>query len=262
MSESPENKPADQSSSASGQENGNRNRNRSRNRNRNRNRNRDHNGGENKQGGGNKNGNRNRNRNRGGQGQGQGQGRNRSRRPAPQPITLWDKILNFLGLWKPKTVERKRTPKPERDQNQPDRQAPKVNTRNAKSRGQKKRARQTPDASAVKGTRLYVGNLSYDANESDLEDLFKGVGAVRHIDIVYNRNTHRSKGYGFVQMARLEEAKRAVEVLHDQPFMGRTLIVNEAKSDGPAPSDGEPPVTDTPAPDQTPRPATPPAESA
>ena len=61
-------------------------------------------------------------------------------------------------------------------------------------------------------------------------------------------------------MARLEEAKRAVEVLHDQPFMGRTLIVNEATSDGPAPSEGQPPISDTPEPDETPRPATPPED--
>jgi|TARA_B110000483_G_C18017624_1_gene473686 RNA recognition motif-containing protein len=66
------------------------------------------------------------------------------------------------------------------------------------------------------------------------------VGTVRNIDIVYNRNTHLSKGYGFITMSQLEEAKRAVEVLHDQPFMGRTLIVNAAKSDGPEGSDGAP----------------------
>ena len=81
--------------------------------------------------------------------------------------------------------------------------------------------------------RLYVGNLSYDATEYDLEELFKGVGAVRKVELVYNRHTHKSKGYGFVNMANMEEAERAVEVLHDQPFMGRKMIVNGARSKGP-----------------------------
>ena len=56
----------------------------------------------------------------------------------------------------------------------------------------RQKPRPTPDSSTVEGTRLYVGNLSYDASEHDLEDLLKGVGSVRNIDIVYNRNTHRS----------------------------------------------------------------------
>jgi RNA recognition motif-containing protein len=50
--------------------------------------------------------------------------------------------------------------------------------------------------------------------------------------VVYNRSTHRSKGYGFVEMLRMDEAIRAVEVLHDQPFMGRKMTVSGAKSKG------------------------------
>ncbi len=142
--------------------------------------------------------------------------------------------------------------------------APKENVRDASGRtskdggdregggGKTARARQkprpTPDSSQVDGKRLYIGNLSYDAAEHDLEDLLKGVGAVRKIEIVYNRNTHRSKGYGFAEMARVDEAKRAVEVLHDQPFMGRTLIVNGAKSKGPVDSDGDPAPQENPPP--------------
>jgi RNA recognition motif-containing protein len=71
---------------------------------------------------------------------------------------------------------------------------------------------------------------------------------VRKIEIVYNRNTHRSKGYGFVEMAGVDEAKRAVEVLHDQPFMGRTLIVNGAKSKGAVDADGDPAPQENPPP--------------
>jgi len=74
--------------------------------------------------------------------------------------------------------------------------------------------------------------LSYDVSESDLQDLFKGIGGVRNVEIVYNRSTHRSKGYGFVEMLHMDEAKRAVEVLHDQPFMGRKLTVSGAQSKG------------------------------
>jgi RNA recognition motif-containing protein len=65
-----------------------------------------------------------------------------------------------------------------------------------------------------------------------LQELFKGIGAVRNVEIVYNRSTHRSKGYGFVEMLRMDEAIRAVEVLHDQHFMGRKMTVSGAKSKG------------------------------
>ncbi|RYD34471.1 MAG: hypothetical protein EOP87_09120 [Verrucomicrobiaceae bacterium] len=84
----------------------------------------------------------------------------------------------------------------------------------------------------MESSRVYVGNLSYDVSESDLIDLFKGIGGVRNVEVVYNRTTHRSKGYGFVEMLHVDEAKRAVEVLHDQPFMGRKLTVSGAKSKG------------------------------
>jgi RNA recognition motif-containing protein len=84
----------------------------------------------------------------------------------------------------------------------------------------------------VESPRVYVGNLSYDVTEGDLQDLFKGIGGVRNIEIVYNRATHRSKGYGFVEMLHVDEAKRAVEILHDQPFMGRQMTVSGAKSKG------------------------------
>ena len=57
-----------------------------------------------------------------------------------------------------------------------------------------------------------------------------------------------AKGYGFVEMARIDEAKRAVEVLHDQPFMGRTLIVNGAKSKGAVDADGDPAPQENPPP--------------
>jgi RNA recognition motif-containing protein len=84
----------------------------------------------------------------------------------------------------------------------------------------------------VESPRVYVGNLSYDVSEQDLQELFKGVGPVRNVEIVYNRTTHRSKGYGFVEMLHMDEAIRAVEVLNDQHFMGRKMTVSGAKSKG------------------------------
>jgi RNA recognition motif-containing protein len=78
-----------------------------------------------------------------------------------------------------------------------------------------------------------VGNLSYDATESDLVELFNGVGQVRNAEIVTYNDTYRSKGFGFVTMQTVDEALRAVETLHDKHFMGRKLVVNGSRSEGP-----------------------------
>jgi RNA recognition motif-containing protein len=81
----------------------------------------------------------------------------------------------------------------------------------------------------VTSPRLYVGNLSFDATETDLNELFSGVGSVASVEVVSNRHTQRSKGFAFVQMQSIEEALRAVEVLHDKDYMGRKLLVSGAK---------------------------------
>jgi hypothetical protein len=87
-----------------------------------------------------------------------------------------------------------------------------------------------PEAVEVTTPRLYVGNLSFDATESDLFELFNGVGAVQNAEVVTYRHNQRSKGFAFVQMLTVEEAKRAVEELHDKEFLGRKLVVSGAKS--------------------------------
>jgi RNA recognition motif-containing protein len=79
--------------------------------------------------------------------------------------------------------------------------------------------------------RLYVGNLSFDASESDLFELFNGVGQVQNAEIVTYKHNQRSKGFAFVQMQSIDEAKRAVAELHDKEFLGRKLVVSGAKSD-------------------------------
>lgn len=202
---------------------------------------------------------------------------------APPKRTFIQKILGFLGLYKdpapPSRLERQPNPQPAQQpsqkQSQParDDRQPKSNTRNARSEGearppreprepreprpegeQKPRKERAPrgdrpkggDGKSVESTRVYVGNLSYDVTEQDLQELFKGIGGVRNVEIVYNRSTHRSKGYGFVEMLRKDEAVRAVEVLHDQPFMGRKMTVSGAKSKGlDEREDSEPETTPT-----------------
>jgi hypothetical protein len=95
------------------------------------------------------------------------------------------------------------------------------------------RGNRSPEIVEVTNPRLYVGNLSYDATESDLFELFTGAGAVQNAEVVSHKYSQRSKGYAFVEMANTEEAKRAVDVLHNQDFMGRKLVVSGAKSRGP-----------------------------
>lgn len=88
----------------------------------------------------------------------------------------------------------------------------------------------SPEMVEVTSPRLYVGNLSFDASESDLFDLFNGVGSVQNVEVVVNRHTMRSKGFAFVQMQSIDEAKRAVDELHNKDYMGRKLVVSGAKA--------------------------------
>src|SRR6201987_1210543 len=92
------------------------------------------------------------------------------------------------------------------------------------------RSPRKPESVEVTTPRLYVGNLSFDATESDLFELFNGVGAVQNAEVVTYRHNQRSKGFAFVQMQTVEEAKRAVQELHDKEFLGRRLVVSGAKS--------------------------------
>jgi RNA recognition motif-containing protein len=95
---------------------------------------------------------------------------------------------------------------------------------------QQPRPARKPEAIEVTSPRLYVGNLSFDATESDLFELFNGVGHVQNAEVVSYRHNQRSKGFAFVQMQTIEEAKRAVQELHDKEFLGRKLVVSGAKT--------------------------------
>jgi len=77
--------------------------------------------------------------------------------------------------------------------------------------------------------KLYVGGLSYDTTEATLKDTFAAVGTVETATIIMDKMTGRSKGFGFVEMATEEEAKKAIETLNGKELDGRTLTVNEAK---------------------------------
>lgn len=87
-----------------------------------------------------------------------------------------------------------------------------------------------PELLEVNSSKLYVGNLSFDATESDLTELFSGVGKVQNSEVVSHRETQKSKGFAFVTLSSIEEAKRAVVELHDKEFMGRRLVVSGAKT--------------------------------
>lgn len=78
-------------------------------------------------------------------------------------------------------------------------------------------------------TKLYVGNLSFNTNTQDLEDVFAEVGTVESTNVIEDRDTGRSRGFGFVEMSSAEEAKKAIEELDGKEVDGRELKVNEAK---------------------------------
>ena len=79
------------------------------------------------------------------------------------------------------------------------------------------------------GSKLYVGNLSYDVTDADLNTMFASHGTVSSAEVIQDRETGRSKGFGFVQMGTDKEAQTAISALNGQEQNGRALTVNEAK---------------------------------
>ena len=149
------------------------------------------------------------------------------RREPRKPAGLWDKIKSFFGLApqsdsKPSANGHERSERTRGESRAPREPRPSREPRAP-------RESRKPEAVEVTTPRLYVGNLSYDAAESDLFELFSGVGTVANVEIVTNKHTQRSKGFGFVQMNAISEAKRAVDELHDKEYMGRKLVVSGAK---------------------------------
>jgi RNA recognition motif-containing protein len=81
----------------------------------------------------------------------------------------------------------------------------------------------------VMGKKLYVGNLTYGVTDSDLQALFAEHGTVQSAQVIMDRDTGRSKGFGFVEMGSDQEAQAAITALNGKDSNGRALTVNEAK---------------------------------
>ncbi len=145
----------------------------------------------------------------------------RAESKAPAKKSVWQKITAFFGGADTTPATR------------PSRSTTGSNGSSAvrNSSPQSPRVPRKPESVEVTTPRLYVGNLSFDASESDLFDLFNGVGQVQNAEVVTYKHNERSKGFAFVQMQSIEEAKRAVAELHDKEFLGRKLVVSGAKSD-------------------------------
>ncbi len=77
--------------------------------------------------------------------------------------------------------------------------------------------------------KLYVGNLSHDLDNNDLKDTFQPYGEVSSAQIIMDRDTGRSKGFGFVEMGDTDQAQAAIDALNGTEVAGRTLTVNEAR---------------------------------
>ncbi|NLY01455.1 MAG: RNA-binding protein [Rhodopirellula sp.] len=79
------------------------------------------------------------------------------------------------------------------------------------------------------GKKLYVGNLTFNTKSSDLERLFSSYGTVQSAQVIEDRETGRSKGFGFVEMGSDQEAREAIQALNGNEIDGRALTVNEAR---------------------------------
>ena len=78
-------------------------------------------------------------------------------------------------------------------------------------------------------SKLFVGNLSYQTGENDLQDYFAQAGAVTAVNLMLDKMTGRSRGFAFVEYSSPEEAQRAIEQFHDKDFQGRKITVNIAR---------------------------------
>ena len=144
---------------------------------------------------------------------------------------LWQRILAFISPAGARKNDSRNTRDTAFHSTPASSQLGKKAGRRSSSRQQARAGRplQKPETVDVSTSRLYVGNLAFQATPADLTELFKPVGEVKSVEIISHSKTQRSKGFGFVQMGSIEEAKCAVERLHDQEFLGRKLVVSGAK---------------------------------
>lgn len=201
----------------------------------------------------NRNRRRNRNRSRGPRPEGPRPTREgRDREPPPSGLQKFLSVISFGLLGKSGSKSRPRPqsarPAPEsapRPQREPREAREPREGREPREPRQRREPSAPVNPADITTERLYVGNLSYDASEGDLFELFNGVGAVRNAEVVVNSRTQRSKGFAFVTMGTVDEARRAVSELNGKDFMGRPLQLSGAKpntrdsGDSDAPRDEE-----------------------
>ena len=77
--------------------------------------------------------------------------------------------------------------------------------------------------------KLYVGSLPYEATEDQIKEHFSQAGTVESVNIISDKFSGKSKGFGFVEMSSDEEAEKAIKMFHEKDFQGRSIIVNEAR---------------------------------
>lgn len=151
--------------------------------------------------------------------------RNPTPTPKPKP-NLFERLFGWL-FKKPSEKPTERSKRPERLEPRFEKAA--RPERSAKSTEEKKSTEKPIVEAEILTPKLYVGNLSYDTSESDLFDAFSKVGAVRNVELVMDRTSGRSKGFGFVEMETLESAKAVAQKFNRTDFMGRPIVVNGAK---------------------------------
>ena len=176
-------------------------------------------------------------RRRGGRGRSGGHGHHHENRlhsngssssaPKKEESTL-SKLFGWLTGKKSKPAQ----PKPFRSTERP---GPSINKayepRAERPRREDRPPKAEPVPQEIVSPKLYVGNLAYEAAESDLFDLFSKVGAVKNVEVATDRHSGRSKGFGFVEMETLDTAKDAAAKLNRTDFMGRQIVVSGAKVD-------------------------------
>jgi RNA recognition motif-containing protein len=174
-------------------------------------------------------------RRRGGRGRGQGPGHGTPSHSEPRahangshtaPKKKEGFISKLLGIFKGK---KKHEAKPVRHEVGPRHEIKEREPRAERPRREDRPPKAETTPQEITTPKLYVGNLAYEAAESDLFDLFSRVGAVKNVEVAMDRRSNRSKGFGFVEMESLDTAKQAAEKLNRTDFMGRQIVVSGAK---------------------------------
>lgn len=152
-------------------------------------------------------------------------------KPAPK-LSGFQKFVKFITFGLVDPSKKKKAPAARREARPEKSERPERAERTRSAEDKPARERRAPKIVEPTTPRLYVGNLSYDATAADLETLFSDYGTVTEAAIVSHSDSQRSKGFAFVVMSSVEEAKAAAAALNDKEFQGRAMLVTGAKSEG------------------------------